>query len=135
VAKSLIQIVPFGNYIGPKLDFSSVASSRGIEENARNPSFAINPLRLKQQVIYFSVTGQVLQAVEEYFLPWITRKFFSEAKRITHIGDDNASLFDCEQEKTYLFKVRQEIELPEYEIYEDYAEMVVQVRLIYFDRS
>ena len=64
--------------------------------------------------------------VEEYFVPWVTRKFFSEAKRFAHIDDDIAS-FDAEEEKEYLAKVRQEISLPEYEIYEDYAEMVVQV--------
>lgn len=67
--------------------------------------------------------------VEEYFFPWITRKFFSEAKRITHVDDDISS-FDTEKEKEYLAKVRREIELPEYEIYEDYAEMVVQVSLL-----
>src|SRR5208282_4094520 len=61
------------------------------------------------------------------FVPYITRKFFSEAKRITHTGDDTISTFDTEEEKVFLEKVRHEIELPEYEIFEDYDEMVVQV--------
>ena len=79
-------------------------------------------MRLEQQVIYFAVTGQILQMVEEYFVPWITRKL---TKRITDTGEDSA--FDKDEEKEYLEAVRQDLELPEYEIYEDYAEMVVQV--------
>jgi anoctamin-10 len=90
-------------------------------------SFAVDPSRLKQQVIYFGVLGQIFQAAEEYFYPYVTRKLFSEAKRITHTGDYGAEDFDVEEQKLFLNKVRQEIELPEYEIYEDYDEMVIQV--------
>jgi anoctamin-10 len=113
--------VPFGDRIVSSLDYSSLI----VGSNSR--AFAVDPSRLKQQVIYFGVLGQVLQAVEEYFLPYVTRKFFSEAKRIAHTGDDSADDFDVEEQKVFLNKVRREIELPEYDIYEDYDEMVVQV--------
>ena len=66
-------------------------------------------------------------------MPYITRKFFSEAKRITHTGDDSIATFDTEEEKVFLEKVRSEIELPEYEVFEDYDEMVVQVYCLLVD--
>lgn len=116
----LTYIVPFGDYIVPKLTFFTT------NYDSRN-SFVVDRVRLEQQVIYFTVTGQLLQMVEEYLVPYITRKLFSEAKRITHIGDDTTSSFDPKEEKVFLNNVRKEIELPEYEVYEDYAEMVVQV--------
>ena len=126
----LSQVVPFGDYIVPKLDFFSVVLPRLVEDTrdiASGVSFAVDSSRLKQQVVYFAVTGQILQAVEEYFVPYIKRKFFSEAKRITHIGDDDVPVYETEEEKVFLEKVLREIELPEYEIFEDYDEMVVQV--------
>jgi anoctamin-10 len=122
--------VPFGDYIVPKLDFFSVVLPRLVDDKGditSRASFAVDSSRLKQQVIYFAVTGQIVQAIEEYFVPYITRKFFSGAKRITHTGEDCISAFDRPEEKEFLEKVREEIELPEYEIYEDYDEMVVQV--------
>src|SRR5271169_6360839 len=99
-----------------KLDFFSVVLPRPVEDNgeASPASFSVDSSRLKQQVIYFGVTGQIVQAIEEYFVPYLTRKFFSEAKRIAHIGDDIIFAFDAEEEKVFLGKVRQEIELPEY---------------------
>lgn len=102
---------------------------------ALEASFVVDSARLKQQVIYFAVTGQIVQAIEEYFVPYIARKFFSEAKRITHIGEDNITVFENEEEKVFLEKIRAEIELPEYEVFEDYDEMVVQVCFLSVDSN
>jgi len=88
-------------------------------------SFAVDPLRLRQQVMYFAATGQALQAIEEYFVPYIARK----AKKVTHISEICSTEFDRTEEQDFLERVRRDVELPEYEIYEDYAEMVVQVPL------
>ena len=63
----------------------------------------------------------------ENFLPYVTRKVFSKARKITNKDAEDVSKFDREEEKTYLERVREESELPEYDIYTDYAEMVVQV--------
>jgi anoctamin-10 len=63
----------------------------------------------------------------ENFLPYVTRKVFSEARRITNKDETDVAVFDKDEEKTYLERVREEADLPEYDIYTDYAEMVVQV--------
>ena len=112
--KVLLTIVPFGRQFLPLKLFNSIA---------------IDSVRLKQQVIYFAVAGQIFQAIEEYFGPYIKRKFFSEARRITHTSDETITAFDSEEERPFLEKVRKDLELPEYEIYEDYEEMIIQVYL------
>jgi hypothetical protein len=90
-------------------------------------AYSINAFRLKRQLIYFAVTAQIVGFAMENFLPYVTRKVFSEARKITNKDDEDVSTYDREEEKTYLERVREESELPEYDIYTDYAEMVVQV--------
>jgi hypothetical protein len=92
-------------------------------------TFSINAFRLKRQLIYFAVTAQIVGFAVENFLPYVTRKVFSEARKITNKDEEDVSAFDKEQEKSYLERVREESELPEYDIYADYAEMVVQVMI------
>lgn len=53
-------------------------------------------------------------------------KVFSEARKITNKDEQDISTFDRDEEKTYLEREREESELPEYDIFADYAEMVVQ---------
>lgn len=121
--------VPFGNYILPKLDIFKVALPVSIDEtkNVTPRTFSINAFRLKRQLIYFAVTAQIVGFAMENFLPYVTRKVFSQARKITNKEEEDVSKFDREEEKTYLERVREESELPEYDIYTDYAEMVVQV--------
>ena len=63
----------------------------------------------------------------ENFLPYVTRKVFTQARKMTHGNDEDVAASDREEEKYYLERVREESELPEYDLYADYAEMVVQV--------
>ena len=63
----------------------------------------------------------------ENFLPYVTRKVFSEARKITNKDEVDVAAFDREEEKQFLERVREESELPEYDLYIDYSEMVVQV--------
>jgi len=63
----------------------------------------------------------------ENFLPYVTRKVFTQARRMTSADDKDLGASDREEEKHYLERVREESELPEYDLYADYAEMVVQV--------
>lgn len=121
--------VPFGNYIVPKLDIFKVALPVSIDEtkNVTPRTFSINAFRLKRQLIYFAVTAQIVGFAMENFLPYVTRKVFSQARKITNKEEEDVTKFDREEEKTYLERVREESELPEYDIYTDYAEMVVQV--------
>lgn len=125
----LLSLVPFGNYIVPKLDFFKNVFPASISEtkSATPPAFSINSYRLKRQLIYFAVTAQIVGFAMENFVPYVTRKVFSEARKITNKDGEDVSAFDREEEKSYLERVREECELPEYDIYGDYAEMVVQV--------
>ena len=111
------------------LDVFNVALSVPSSEAKANAhtGFAINSLRLKRQLIYFAVTAQIVGFAMENFLPYFTRKAFTTARKITRTDDENISAFDREEEKAYLERVREEVQLPEYDIYTDYAEMVVQV--------
>src|SRR5271170_2868442 len=126
---TFLTVVPFGNYIVPKLDFFKVALPASIDEtkNVTPRTFSINAFRLKRQLIYFAVTAQIVGFAMENFLPYVTRKVFSEARKITNKEEEDVSAYDREEEKSYLERVREEAELPEYDIYTDYAEMVVQV--------
>jgi hypothetical protein len=121
--------VPFGRFIVPKLGFlTKLLHGTSLSAADAELSLAIDPIRLKQQVIYFAVTGQALQAIEENIVPWFTRTLFAEAKKISHYREDDSVNHDKEPEREFLRKIRHQLELPEYEVYEDYAEMVVQVR-------
>lgn len=123
-----LTIVPFGNYIVPKLDFFGAAlpksSSEGVKAAA---AFSINSFRLKRQLVYFAVTAQIVGFAMENFMPYVTRKVFSQARKMTNTDDEDIGANDRSEEKPYLERVREEAELPEYDIYADYAEMVVQV--------
>lgn len=125
--KARLIVVPFGKQLIPKLN--SLLFPGSSPEQFIN-SIAIDSVRLKQQVIYFAVAGQIFQAIEEYFGPYVKRKFFSEARRITHTSDETIAAFDSEDERPFLENVRKDLELPEYEIYEDYEEMIIQVYLL-----
>jgi anoctamin-10 len=122
-------LVPFGNYIVPKLNFFEIMLPAPINETKNIPphTFSINSFRLKRQLIYFAVTAQIVGFAMENFLPYVTRKVFTQARKITNKDEEDISSFDKEEEKPYLQRVREEAELPEYQIYTDYAEMVVQV--------
>src|SRR5271156_409045 len=115
---SLIISVPFGHYVIPRLEiFSSflVHFLQGTNSfGASSRRYTIEPTRVREQLIYFGVAGQILQNCEEYFIPYIGRKFFSEAKRITHMRDDTIIAKTKEEELVYLEKVRSDMDLPEY---------------------
>ena len=117
--------MPFGKYLIPQLN--NFFAFPDTAQREYGDSVAVDSVRLKQQVIYFAVAGQIFQAIEEYFVPYVARKFFSEARRITHTSDETITAFDSEEERSYLETVRQDLELPEYDIYEDYEEMIIQV--------
>jgi len=65
--------VPFRKHLLPKLNNFLIAFPGSSQEQYID-SIAVDSVRLKQQVIYFSVAGQIFQANEEYFAPYIIRK-------------------------------------------------------------
>lgn len=92
----------------------------------------INVGRLKNQVFAYTVTNQVVNTFLEVGLPYILR-FVNDwrAGKTTIKGafkqdDEKPATTEGDAEKRFLDKVGRELELPAYNIFVDYAEMVTQ---------
>ena len=99
----------------------------------------LNPARLRQQMFAFTVTNQVVGTFLEVGLPFILRavaSFRNGKKPQPTPGSPNGVkkrvVFEDEKEKggmeerEFLDGVRRQVELPEYELFQDYSEMVTQ---------
>lgn len=132
--------VPFGTIIVPYLDIFSL-TVRPFAENEKqlqSPSagFTINPDRLRKQVIYFTVTAQIVNQALEVIVPYVKRKGFAKYKEIqseralNNGGGVRVSDNDPPEETAFLARVRQEAELDVYDVTTDLREMVLQVRTL-----
>lgn len=128
--------VPFGNYIVPHLDVLGLVtpppstfdsdSSHIFEAPA---AFQVNPDRLKKQVIYFTVTAQVVSLALETLVPFLKRKIFRKAKEFQNARHGIVAadgLADEPAERAFLARVRNEAELGLYDVETDLREMCVQ---------
>lgn len=102
--------------------------------------------RLKAQLIYFIITGQVVGFFTEMILPRIMAivqpKIMSIFKKETKNGrrssgtkagdskDLDTAQKMTEAEGAFMQKVNKEVAMEEYNIYTDYVEMVIQVSAI-----
>ncbi|KAL3448384.1 calcium-activated chloride channel-domain-containing protein [Aspergillus insuetus] len=122
--------VPFGAKLIPHM------SLRG-ESTDLTRDFHIDPGRLKQEVIYLSLTGQVLSFGEEIVLPYVKRialqkwrEYRNQHATAQHRRQvsqaTNQLLFDDPDESAFLTRVRNEAEADEYNVHEDTLEMCVQ---------
>lgn len=78
--------VPFAQIIVPHLDVFQL-TVKPFAENEKQMTtpkvdFQINPDRLKKQVIYFTVTAQIVGFALELVVPYITRLFFKKVKQV-----------------------------------------------------
>ncbi|KAF1953514.1 DUF590-domain-containing protein [Byssothecium circinans] len=129
--------VPFGNIIVPYLDIFSVAV-RPFAENEKQlagagADWAINPDRLRKQVIYFTVTAQIVNLGMELIVPYLKRQGFSKYKqmqsdRAAKNGGTSPSpaVNDPPEDAAFLERVRKEAELGVYDVTVDLREMVIQ---------
>ena len=129
--------VPFGSLIVPYLDIFSL-TARPFAENekqltAPKSGFAINPSRLRKQVIYFTVTAQIVNFAMETIVPYIKRRGFRKyqevkTERAAKKGgaSPGATVEDVPEEAQFLTRVRNEAELDVYDVTTDLREMVVQ---------
>ncbi|TKA63927.1 hypothetical protein B0A55_10307, partial [Friedmanniomyces simplex] len=131
--------VPFGSLIVPYLDVFSL-TVKPFAENEKQlqapklPSqFTINPARLRKQVIYFTVTAQIVNFAMEVIVPYAKRQGFIKIKQIQSARAQkaggmapSAAAEDVPEEKEFLARVRSEAELDVYNVYDDLREMVVQ---------
>jgi anoctamin-10 len=129
--------VPFAHVIVPHLDvFQLAVKPFGEDEKqmaAPKADFQINPDRLKKQIIYFTVTAQIVNFALEIVVPYIKRKVFHKVKevkadRAAKRGGGAASpgADDHPEEKDFLVRARHEAELSAYDVTTDFREMIVQ---------
>ncbi|KAI1415767.1 DUF590-domain-containing protein [Hypoxylon sp. FL1857] len=118
--------MPFGNLLVPYLDvFKITAEKLSSEKSITTQEFRINPNRLKTQMIYFTVTAQVVNFALEVVVPYVKRKAFKEVGKVQSKGKATA-VNDVAEEHAFLERVRNEAQLDTYDVTGDYREMVVQ---------
>ncbi|KAL8829298.1 MAG: hypothetical protein Q9191_002087 [Dirinaria sp. TL-2023a] len=129
--------VPFGSLIVPYLDVFSL-TARPFAENETQlatpqAGFAINPSRLRQQVIYFTVTAQIINFAMETIVPYVKRRGFRKyqevkTERAAKKGgaSPGSTIQDSPEEAEFLTRVRNEAELDVYDVTTDLREMVIQ---------
>jgi anoctamin-10 len=133
--------MPFGSIIVPYLDVFSL-TVKPFAENEKQmqapsaSSFTINPDRLTKQVIYFTVTAQVVNLAMEVIVPYLKRRGLNKFKQMQNEraakrnGDAlQPSVDDHPEEKDFLTRVRSESELEVYDVTTDLREMVLQVSI------
>ena len=129
--------VPFGSLIVPYLDVFSLTARPFAETNSQldtpKAGFEINPARLRKQVIYFTVTAQIVNFALEVVVPYLKRRGFKKyqsmkTERAARKGGVSplASLNDTPEEADFLKRVRNEAELDIYDVTTDLREMVIQ---------
>lgn len=129
--------VPFAKIIVPHLDVFNL-TVKPFAENEKQMTapkigFEINPDRLKKQVIYFTVTAQIVNFALEIVVPYVKRKAFRTVKQVRANGaakrggtSEHHAANDVTEEKAFLTRVRNEAELGAYDVTGDFREMIVQ---------
>lgn len=131
--------VPFASLIVPYLDIFSLtvrpfASDEKQLQAPKSPSaFEINPARLRKQVIYFTVTAQIVNFALETIVPVLKRKGFHKVREIQSEraakkggASPNVDANDAPEEKAFLARIRNEAELDDYDVTADLREMCIQ---------
>lgn len=130
--------LPFGNLIVPYLDIFGL-TVKPFAENEKQLSapkhgFSINPARLRNQVIYLTITAQIVNLALEVIVPLAKRKIFQQVKEVQgsraakHSGaSPDAAANEHPGEVAFLARVRNEAELESYDVTTDLREMCVQV--------
>jgi anoctamin-10 len=128
--------VPFAQIIVPHLDIFNLAVKPFAENEkqmtAPKVGFQINPDRLKKQVIYFTVTAQIVNFALEVIVPYAKRTVFRKVKEVKanqaarRGGGSSPTANDHPEEADFLVRVRDEAELGVYDVTTDFREMVVQ---------
>ncbi|GAB7361927.1 hypothetical protein MBLNU230_g1965t1 [Neophaeotheca triangularis] len=130
--------LPFGALIVPYLDVFdlTVRPFADNEKEMETPDFYhfhIDPNRLRKQVIYFTVTAQLVSFAMEVIVPYLKRQGFikykqMQSERAAKAGGTrpDPGIEDAPEEKNFLTRVRGEAELDVYDVTTDFREMVIQ---------
>ena len=129
--------VPFGSLIVPYLDIFQL-TARPFAENEKQlatpkSGFVINASRLRNQVIYCTVTAQIVNFAMENLVPYVKRQGFHKYQEMKASraakkkgANPSAAASDNPEEADFLARVRNEAELDVYDVSSDLREMVVQ---------
>ena len=129
--------VPFGSLLVPYLDIFQL-TVRPFAENEKQlatpkSGFEINSSRLRNQVIYCTVTAQIVGFAMENIVPYVKRQGFHKYQEMKADraakkkgANPSAAADDSPEEGEFLARVRNEAELPVYDASDDLREMVVQ---------
>jgi anoctamin-10 len=113
------------------------------EMNASSARERLNPQRLRDQMFAYTVTNQIVNTFVEVGLPFVLRAVANFRNGKKDAGSSGSSVssggskrkkvvFEDEkarggqEELEFLEEVRNEVALPEYELFGDYSEMVMQ---------
>ncbi|KAJ5085004.1 hypothetical protein N7532_009775 [Penicillium argentinense] len=136
--------VPFASRIVPYLDVFHLSVRPFVSKehaSAKRSHFQIDPARLRNQVIYFTVTAQIVGFAMETIVPYLKQHAFRKYKafnkkrngKLQGNGDKESPerkpvVIDNDpvEEKEFLARVRNEVELAEYEVTDDLREMCIQ---------
>lgn len=119
--------LPFGHVLIPALDFwrRTAQAITFSKEPLPTQEFQVNPQRISAQMFYFTVTAQIVNLATELVVPYIKQKAFAKAKEIQAKRSEE-TVQDNPEEADFMKRVRNECEMPVYDVTEDYREMVMQ---------
>lgn len=145
--------VPFASLIVPYLDIFQVTVRPFVSKEhatTRHSEFSIDPGRLRKQVIYFTVTAQIVGFAMETIVPYLKQNLFRKYKEysqkkngMTENGGDSGAqgkgengtedekdvsvpFDDPAEEVKFLTRARNEADLSEYAVTDDLREMCIQ---------
>lgn len=108
-----------------------------VQLNVSHDHKTVDFQRLRAQLVYFIITGQLVGFLTEMVVPYALKRIAPKAKKIgakvTKKGDDvspdfkKATSAEDEEEAKFMDKVYKQVDMAEYNIYTDYVEMVIQV--------
>lgn len=119
--------VPFGDRIMPVLQ-RFINSALG--KSDKDPTtFIVDPDRLRNEVITLTLTGQISSAFEEVALPWLkmqAQQWWRDRQAMEQDDAHHQTVPDDPSEARFLRRARKQALLPEYNVQDDIAEMVIQ---------
>lgn len=125
--------IPFGPFMAPYLDVVDLLAHKYVNDPLKptqpSMSFQIDRWRLQQEVIYFGITAQIIDQFFEVVVPYVKHKWASYRKSQSTKYAANKSMHivnDPMYESAFLTRVRNEIELEEYDVNTDLREMCMQ---------
>lgn len=126
--------LPFAHLIQPQLPVIKSLIDDKVNQSAfyykyisqvkRQEDFKINQQRLSTQYFYFIVTNQVIQLILKYAVPFLTKQ--STKLYAKYFGKSSIKPIDNPQEVVYLNIIRDQAELPVYDVNDDYRSLVTQ---------